>query len=439
MVWAMSFEGFKETEMGLIPQDWNLEVFSDVIDINPRRTIKKGIDVRFVSMGDIGVFDKKIRDYSYRKFSGGSKFINEDTIMARITPSLENGKTAFVDILDENEIAAGSTEFIILSAKKYKIIPHYVYYLAISSEVRNEAINSMTGTSGRQRVENDIFDQIKIPLPSLNEQEIIANFLYSIDQKIENNYQMNKTLEEIAQAIFKHWFVQFEFPDEHGRPYKLNGGKMVDSEFGKIPNDWEVGTLAELCDLNANSWTSKTLPNEIYYVDLANTKNSIISKVQIFNSKDAPSRAKRILLAGDTIFGTVRPGNRSYTLIGNNNPQLTGSTGFAVLSPKNMELREMVYLIATSEQNINRLTWLADGAAYPAVHPDVVVNELCFLPPKKIIETFHKIVGPLFDQILSNQSQEPVLSKIRDSILPKLMSGKIRLKSAEEASANDSP
>lgn len=217
-------EEFKETEIGLIPEDWEIEVFSDVINVNPKRTIKKGEEVRFVSMGDIAEFNKKISGYSYRKYSGGSRFSNGDTLMARITPSLENGKTSFVDILDEDEIGAGSTEFIVLSSKEGKTIPQYVYYLSISPEVRKEAINSMTGTSGRQRVENDVFNQIEIPLPPLNEQEIIANFLYSIDRKIEINQKMNQTLEKMGQTIFKHWFIDFEFPDENGNPYKSSGG-----------------------------------------------------------------------------------------------------------------------------------------------------------------------------------------------------------------------
>ena len=91
----------------------------------------------------------------------------------------------------------------------------------------------------------------------------------------------------------------------------------------------------------------KYIPSEIYYVDLANTKNGIISDVQIFIREDAPSRARRILLADDTIFGTVRPGNKSFSLIGNSDAKLTGSTGFAVLSPKYHALREMIYLMAT--------------------------------------------------------------------------------------------
>ncbi len=111
--------------------------------------------------------------------------------------------------------------------------------------------------------------------------------------------------------------------------------------------------------------------------------------------KKIPSRARRILSAGDTIFGTVRPGNRSFTLIGDKNPQLTGSTGFAVLSPKYSALREIVYLITTSERNINRLNCLADGAAYPAVRPEVVVNERCIIPTKEIIESFHSVIRPV--------------------------------------------
>lgn len=200
---------------------------------------------------------------------------------------------------------------------------------------------------------------------------------------------------------------------------------------GVIPVGWEVGTLADLCLLNAKSWGTKTLPAQVHYVDLANTKNGEISDVQIFSAEDAPSRARRVLRSGDTIIGTVRPGNRSFALIGSSGPTLTGSTGFAVLSPKKEELREIVYMLATGEPNIDRLTRLADGAAYPAVRPEVVVAEDCVIPSDELIGCFHQVSGSIFDQRLEGAETSETLATLRDTLLPKLLSGELTLEDCE--------
>ncbi|MCX8092484.1 MAG: restriction endonuclease subunit S, partial [Verrucomicrobiae bacterium] len=130
---------------------------------------------------------------------------------------------------------------------------------------------------------------------------------------------------------------------------------------------------------------------------------------------------------GDTILGTVRPGNRSFALIGDSAPQLTGSTGFAVLTPRREELGELVYFLATSEENILRLSRLADGAAYPAVRPEIVAAQECVVPSKEVIDAFHNGVGAMVDRQNANQAEDVTLAAIRDSLLPKLISGELRV------------
>ena len=196
-------------------------------------------------------FKRKIDGFELSEFKGGSKFQNEDTLMARITPCLENGKTAYVDILEDNEIAFGSTEFIVLSGKDNLTRNDFVYYLAISPKIRRIAIQSMTGTSGRQRIQADLLGDVEIGIPSLEEQTSIAKILSDLDSKIELLQKQNKTLEAIGQAIFKHWFVDFEFPNEEGKPYKSSGGEMVfNEELGKeIPKGWVVKELGDFVDV----------------------------------------------------------------------------------------------------------------------------------------------------------------------------------------------
>jgi len=208
------------------------------------------------------------------------------------------------------------------------------------------------------------------------------------------------------------------FPDE-----------MEESELGEIPKGWEAGTLAELCQLNSESWGAKTLPSTVHYVDLANTKNGEISELQTVSGKDIPSRARRILRLGDTIVGTVRPGNKSFALIGE--VGLTGSTGFAVLRPIDQVWLEFVYLVATSESNIERLTHLADGGAYPAVRPEVVIQEDVAIPTQEVAKAFHQHVQPLFAKIQANRGQALYLAQLRDTLLPKILSGQLRILDAE--------
>ena len=210
-------------------KEWQKKQLSNFIKINPMEKVKKGSILKKVSMADIQPYHRKIENYIISKYSSGSKFRNGDTLMARITPCLENGKTAFVDILDTKEIAYGSTEFIVLRNIQDESINKYVYYFTISPKFKNIAIKSMTGTSGRQRVQADILKNLVFFVPEIEEQEEIVSILSSLDDKTELNNQINKNLEQIAQAIFKQWFIEFEFPDENGEPYKSSGGEMVDS------------------------------------------------------------------------------------------------------------------------------------------------------------------------------------------------------------------
>ena len=164
---------------------------SEIAEINPRESLPKGKMAKKVSMDSLQPFCSDIPGYSIEPYSGGTKFRNGDTIMARITPCLENGKTSQVRILDDNEIAFGSTEYIVFRAKEGISLPDYIYYLICSSVVRESAIKSMVGSSGRQRVQTDVVANLVIDLPDLETQGRIAGLLSAIDNKIELNRNIN--------------------------------------------------------------------------------------------------------------------------------------------------------------------------------------------------------------------------------------------------------
>lgn len=164
---------------------------ADFIDFNPRLSINKGAIATKIAMDKLLPFTKKIPMTEKAGFTGGSKFCNGDTIMARITPCLENGKTAFVDVLNDGEIGFGSTEFIVMRAKKGISDPQFIYYLATSPFFRHIAIKSMVGSSGRQRVQQGVLDELELTVPPLGEQKKIGSFLARLDERIALNNKIN--------------------------------------------------------------------------------------------------------------------------------------------------------------------------------------------------------------------------------------------------------
>lgn len=226
----------------IIPQtsNWKRITLLDFINFNPRESISKNQTAKKIAMEQLKPYSKFINSYELSEYKGGAKFRNGDTLLARITPCLENGKTAQVTIIDKDEVGFGSTEYIVLRAKENISDKDFIYYLSISPKFRDIAIQSMVGSSGRQRVQQNVLENTDMLFPPLAEQKAIADTLSCLDDKIELNNRINKTLEEMAQSIFKSWFVDFE-------PFQ--DGEFEDSELGMIPKGWRVGSLEEVCNI----------------------------------------------------------------------------------------------------------------------------------------------------------------------------------------------
>ena len=310
----------------------------------------------------------------------------------------------------------------------------YTFYLLKS--LRMEHMNADSAVPGLNR---NAAHARKITIPPLPEQKAIAHILGSLDDKIELNRRMNETLEAMAQALFKDWFIDFgptRVKAEGRAPY-------LTSEIWDIfpdafddedkPVGWQIGSIGDLADTNHQSWTVRNHPATVEYVDLSNAKWGNIDAVTAFAWKDAPSRARRVARMGDTIVGTTRPGNGSFVYISQNG--LTVSTGFAVLSPREVIYQDVVYIAATRLDNIERLANLADGhgGAYPAVKPKEVSDTELVLPGDAVLSAFADLVSPLRAKIENVKVESRSLSQTRDILLPKLMSGEIRLHEAERA------
>ena len=189
-------------------KNWQEVALDQVAVINPTETLPKNSLDKKVAREDLQPFKKRPTSFNFDKYNGGMKIKNGDTVIARITPCLENGKTAYIDFLDSDEIGFGSTEYIVLRQKEGLSDSQFLYYFAISDYFREIAILSMTGSSGRQRVQTDVVRQHRFMLPPLQEQKAIASVLSCLDDKIDLLHRQNKTLEVMGETLFRQWFVE---------------------------------------------------------------------------------------------------------------------------------------------------------------------------------------------------------------------------------------
>lgn len=314
--------------------------------------------------------------------------------------------------------------------------PRFAYYLLQTLDLAGYNSGSAQPSLNRNYVYG-----MKMRVPGRDEQDRIVEVLRAIDDRIDLLRQTNATLESVAQTLFKSWFIDFDpvrAKAEGREPEGMDAAtaalfpaEFEESELWLIPKGWSAGTLVDLSALNAASWTARRSPAEVAYVDLAGVKSNVFDPPQRYLFAEAPSRARRELKAGDTLVGTVRPGNRSFGFIAEAEAGLTGSTGFAVLSPTSPIAAEFVYLGATRDENIDRLAALADGGAYPAVRPELVHSTTCVKPPKPVLEAFHAIASTLLLSVAANTQRARSLAELRDSLLPRLISGKLRLPEAQ--------
>ncbi|MGJ8513921.1 restriction endonuclease subunit S [Carnimonas bestiolae] len=323
-----------------------------------------------------------------------------------------------------------------LAAIRHREGDQYRFFIkAILDYHLNDLLSGATGSTF-PNVSRDQLNNLNIRCPSLIKQLKISNILSSLDNKIALNRRQNETLEAIAQAIFKDWFVDFgparakiEGREAYlpGEIWQLFPDRL--DEDGK-PEGWKNTSLDHFSYLNPEAWNKKTIPSHIRYVDLSGTKWGYIEAVTDYTSEDAPSRARRVLRPNDTILGTVRPGNGAYALISDNG--LTGSTGFAVLRPIKEEYTSIIYLAVSSSENIKRLANLADGGAYPAVGAKLISATSIMFGGDEIIEAFHRITFPFLQKISINNNGSRALAQLRDTLLPKLISGELRIPDAEQ-------
>ena len=381
----------------------------DAIDINPKETIKKGEIAKKISMDKLKPFCRDVPEFELSEFSGGAKFKNGDTIMARITPCLENGKTAMVRILNDNELGFGSTEFIVFRAKEGITNPYYVYYLVCSPIVRDIAIKSMVGSSGRQRVQTDVVKNIELDLPNYDTQIQIASVLKSLDDKIAINSAINDNLEQQARALYRSWFIDFE-------PFD-----------GVQPGDWHIGKLKEVLTLYRNSIKVGDNPDLPYLpIDVIPMNTFALSDVR------SNEEAKSSLITfnkNDIIIGAMRVYFHRVILAPFDG--ITRTTCFT-LRPIDKEYLSFGLLCCDQDSSIEYAQTTSKGSTMPYAVWDGGFGDMeIVIPSYSIAKSFNKIVLPLLRKIQLSYEENKYLRNLRDSLLPKLMSGEIDISNIE--------
>nr|WP_302686990.1 restriction endonuclease subunit S [uncultured Romboutsia sp.] len=308
---------------------------------------------------------------------------------------------------------------------KNNVNSKYIYYWIKSPLTQQKFINIAIG-SAQKALTIDSLRKLDIYLPPLEEQEKIANILSSLDDKIELNNEMNKTLEEMAQSIFKRWFVDFEFPNEDGEPYKSSGGEMVDSELGMIPKGWEVQCIGDI----GNVITGKTPSAKVEgsYGDECNfitprdiTDSPIILNTERKLSSIGINNLKKNLVCKNSIGVSCIGSNLGEVYITGENSITNQQINTVVLDESHIYPYVYIYLKNMKNEFLN----MAGGSAVPIINKTSFSEINILMPDMYILNKFVQSTTCYFERIEENLKENESLIALRDSLFPKLMSGEI--------------
>jgi type I restriction enzyme S subunit len=433
---------FKETEIGLIPEKWDVKELGELVTVKSGKRLPKGktvvtyktkhpyIRIRDLANGTVNVSDVLfINEEAYEDIS--RYIITKDDVYVSIV-----GTIGLVGTIPNELDNANLTENCARLTNIRGTTKEWISYF-LSTKEGQEQIASLTVGTTQGKLALYRIKKIKLPIPSLSEQNTIAKFLSNLDSKINLNKKMNRTLEAVGQAVFRRWFVDFEFPNGEGKPYKSSGGEMVYNSAvdNEIPAKWEAKEIGELAKINELSINRDFKYSEIEYIDIDSVDQGVIRNPQILQLADAPSRAKRIVKNQDIIISTVRPNLKHFAFIQKAKPNTIVSTGFAVISP-NKGNSKFLYYHLTADKYTNYLSAIADShtSTYPSFNPDIIQKSVVAYPDSNeqqvttnLSSLFDSILEGLFCKVENNSKQISTLSQLRDMLLPKLMSGKIRV------------
>ena len=398
-------------------EEWKEYRLGDFMEFNPKISLKKETVARKITMDQLVPHSRDIYSWTYEPYSGGAKFQNGDTIMARITPCLENGKHAFISLLDENEIAYGSTEYIVIRGRKGISDNLFVYYLTHFPSFKDAAIKSMVGTSGRQRAQVDVLENLTMKLPSIAEQKSIADILTKLDDKIAVNKQINDNLEQEAQALFKSWFVDFE-------PFK--NGDFVESELGMIPKGWRVGSIYDYIDVVYGAPYKSSLFNDKKEgLPLIRIRDLKTNAPQFYTPEILPNT--EFVKAGDIVAG-MDAEFIPYVWLGEK----------GVLNQRCCKFRgkneaiSNYYILFLIKPELEYVQSYKTGTTVSHLGKSDIDRFRFVTPPLDVVKSFSDLVDGMLKELVNRANESRCLAELRDTLLPKLMSGELKVNEIED-------
>ncbi|MCE2399762.1 restriction endonuclease subunit S [Candidatus Poribacteria bacterium] len=384
--------------------------FGDFVEVNPRVQLEKGKEHPYIEMADINpgnafVFPQEERVYK----GGGSRFQSGDILFARITPCLENGKIVQFKHTG-NQPCFGSTEFFIFRGKPNISDSTYILYLALSPIIRDPAVKSMSGASGRQRAALSSVEDISIPFLPLPTQRKIAAILSTYDDLIENNTRRIKILEDMAQTLYREWFVHYRFPGHENVP-------MVQSELRPIPQGWEVKQLGEMCNILMGLSPKSEFYNE------TGEGLPFHQGVTDFGSRFPTDRVyctvqKRIAETDDILFSVRAPVGR----INIANKRIVIGRGLSAIRSKS---NNQHFILHQLKDRFQEEDTMGSGTIFNAITKADLLGIQLLKPTSAIVAKFEKTVGPISSELATLTIKNANLRQTRDLLLPKLISGEI--------------
>ena len=346
--------------------------------------------------------------------------VNEGDIIYSRRGDIE--KCAYVSQREKGWLCGTGCLRIRINSKN--VNPHFIAYQLSTKESKKWIVGNAVGTT-MLNLNSGILKELPLLMPNRQKQDSVVDILKSLDEKIEVNRRINENLEQQAQALFKSWFVDFE-------PFKDQ--PFVESELGMIPQGWRVGTLGDICVTNKRTYKGDFV-SEIEYLDTGCVTNNIIDTPQILNPAidKIPSRARRAVTEGDIIYSSVRPNQRHYALLFNPSSNTVVSTGFVVITANWSGYRYYIYQYLIQDEIVNKLQAIAEQSVstFPSLNASDLTNLKIVIPPNDVVGDFAALNCSFITQINKKQQESRCLAELRDTLLPRLMSGELKVNDLE--------
>lgn len=399
----------------------------------PKRV--RGNGIKMVNMGEIFAFDRifkqdmdrvPVSDKEYDK----SILKEGDLLFARQSLTLEGAGKCSIVMTDEEM----TFESHLIRARLQKEIadPMFYYYL-FKSKIGKELISSIVEQVAAAGIRGSDLVKLKVPVPSVSEQRKISKILSKIDDQFELNNAINKNLEVMAQALFKRWFVDFEFLNGNGEPYKSSGGEFEESELGLIPKGWRVASIGEYARVKSGfAFKSSWWKTEgIKVIKIKNIMNNSINldESDCVDEEKMAKASEFFTNTGDILIAMTGATVGKIGIVPRNNEKLLVNQRVGKFSLGDQPLKKAGFLFSllTKKEVFDQIVSVASGSAQPNVSPSGIENIKTILPPINILNDFNRVTGSMIQAIVENSYESKTLERIRDTILPKLMSGEIRV------------